>query len=742
MLTGYDSKWVNTLYVDKLMRYVDIIQSFSRTNRLFGPDKPHGIIKYYCFPYTMEQNIEDALEVYVDRPLGVFVDKLEQNLDSINRYFLHIGDIFRSQRIENFATLPTTREDRNMFAKDFVKLSRLLEAAKLQGFLWEQTRYEFEHGDTHTYVEVLLDEATYRTLLQRYREMFNSQPGPSGPREFDYPIETYLTETGTGTIDAEYINSKFVRFVKNLYMNGPVSELTKEALKELHNTFASLSQRDQRTAMVILHNIESGDLLLETGKSIQDYIAEYQQRELHKQVVVLAEATGVNASQLEHIMERDVSEQNINEYNQFENLKLTLNLEKTKLFLEKVEGAEIHPRMVAPRADRMLRDFILDGAKRTAILRAYLGADEDAPQEMGIDTTPDTVFDAELIKQKVGELLEQTIPGLLPNMRSMEEILNSVLYVINTRSIDALDGVALFVKQALGNLFCRRATVVDKHVAFNQLVSKYEAYLKKLYYLIHDEVLQARNEGEQPTWKDALHGHGCLWELKYSTDETKQQLYQWLLLVKGWRNDETHLSPVATEQEVDTALNIILTLYFYVTGASITDLEMNGHTMEFEEQGAVARLVDIPIQQDECTEQSLPMAAESGVSDLHEEQRIDIFKKSLISILGYHPQRSIFTKQRHWESIYRIAADYGFVKEGDYAAFKRYINMMELPYIPHDFTETVLARLDSGVYQRPLAVWSDEGLDARKRLVYNDIKACAEAFETIVKGNISKRSSE
>ena len=36
MLTGYDSKWVNTLYVDKLMKYVDIIQAFSRTNRIFN----------------------------------------------------------------------------------------------------------------------------------------------------------------------------------------------------------------------------------------------------------------------------------------------------------------------------------------------------------------------------------------------------------------------------------------------------------------------------------------------------------------------------------------------------------------------------------------------------------------------------------------------------------------------------------------------------------------------------------
>ena len=38
MLTGFDSKWVNTLYLDKLLQYENIIQAFSRTNRLFCPD--------------------------------------------------------------------------------------------------------------------------------------------------------------------------------------------------------------------------------------------------------------------------------------------------------------------------------------------------------------------------------------------------------------------------------------------------------------------------------------------------------------------------------------------------------------------------------------------------------------------------------------------------------------------------------------------------------------------------------
>ncbi len=60
MLTGFDSKWVNTLYLDKMLEYENIIQAFSRTNRLFGPDKPFGTICYYRKLHTTEKNIEDA----------------------------------------------------------------------------------------------------------------------------------------------------------------------------------------------------------------------------------------------------------------------------------------------------------------------------------------------------------------------------------------------------------------------------------------------------------------------------------------------------------------------------------------------------------------------------------------------------------------------------------------------------------------------------------------------------------
>ena len=99
MLTGYDSKWLNTLYMDKFYKWSNIemiIQAFSRTNRVFNDDKPHGIIRYYRRPYTMKNIIEYAFEQYSgQKPYGIFVAKLIQNLENMNAAFSDINDIFK-----------------------------------------------------------------------------------------------------------------------------------------------------------------------------------------------------------------------------------------------------------------------------------------------------------------------------------------------------------------------------------------------------------------------------------------------------------------------------------------------------------------------------------------------------------------------------------------------------------------------------------------------------------------------
>lgn len=673
------------------------------------------------------------------------------NLININQKFLHIRDIFQAQKIENFTKLPEAREDRNMFAKDFSQMTHLLEAAKLQGFTWDKDEYEFQHGDTYTYVKMELDEQTYLILLQRYRELFEGNGGGSTERDdFDYPIDTYITETGTGTIDAEYINSKFVKFIKNLYMSGPGSELTKEAFKELHKTFASLSQKDQRTAMIILHDLQSGDLHLSPGKTIYDYIAEYQFRELHKQVMILAEATGINASQLEHIMSRNVTEQNLNEFSQFDNLKLTLNMAKTREFITKVEGTEVPARLVIPKADKLLREFILDSSCRERILKAYLNMEENyqseeeqVPQDEDVITDEVQHVDVAVIKDNIRSILKTTLTAVLPQMRPIDEIINSVFYVIDTPSIDSLDNVGMFIQRAFTNLYGKRATIVDKFVAFNLLVTKFEAYLKKLYYLMKGHEVPAQNPGEDVTWKNVIYAHKCLWNLKYSTDEGKQQLYQYLMLIKGWRNSESHISPTASEKEVDTAISIILTMYFYSTGSSITDLEMNRHEIQksesvHKENSYVHKVIQLhPYYNEENDDQQL--VAEADVKNWPEEKRIATLKKSICQFIGYDPKKSPLSKQRHWIAIYRIAADKGFIIEGDFAYFKRIIDDMQINNLPVPLKIESLQSSIKDVYAKDIEDWTDDNLSGKKLAEYEDIKKCADAFAKIVGNNINTK---
>ena len=196
MLTGFDSKWINTLYLDKILVFEKLIQAFSRTNRLYGPEKPFGTIRYYRKPNTMSRYIDEAFRLYSgDKPLGLFADKIEQNLSKMNELFDQIDALFRSAGVGNFESLPEDYAERGQFAKLFKRFNLYLEAAKVQGFTWTMTGLH-------------LDETTYLILALRYKELFTGTGG-APIRDVPYEIDTYLTEINTGVIDADYMNSRF-----------------------------------------------------------------------------------------------------------------------------------------------------------------------------------------------------------------------------------------------------------------------------------------------------------------------------------------------------------------------------------------------------------------------------------------------------------------------------------------------------------------------------------------------------
>ena len=593
MLTGYDSKWVNTLYADKLMQYVDVIQAFSRTNRLFGPDKPFGIIKYFTRPNRMAKNIEEALALYVDQPLLVFTDKLEANLEKINQAFLTIDQLFKAEGIDYYATLPKAEASRKKFAKEFCEMTKRLEAAKMQGFLWEKTEYEFQHTGGWVKVKMAFDEQTYQTLFARYREFFTKGTGGGGDDDDVYQLEAYITETGAGTIDAEYINSKFNKFVKNLYTSGPGSEHVKKAQAELHNAFASLDQRDQRTAQRILHDIESGDLHLTPGKTIYDYILEYQKRECDQQVYTLAEATGVDISKLQELIGKDTTEQNINEHGRFDALVQTFDKEKAVIFLKKVTGQDVPKRFVITNMSSILRRFILDPSDRAKIIFAYqndsflldVNIPEELPEENEQEETPEQKAQREESNKLSLDDMNNNIRALVlkdlrrcADMPLTEDAVKSFFKILATDTIPSVDGVGLDIYKAMDELFGRKkVNIIDKHVHSGNLSVKFEVYLKKLYYMLHGEEIQPTEEGKSVTLANCIFAFPCLKNLRWSTREPEKRLSGYLDIIRNNRNTSegngAHSSYLLSETQLDSNIHAFVTLYIYVTGMCLEQLK-------------------------------------------------------------------------------------------------------------------------------------------------------------------------
>ena len=358
MLTGFDSKWINTLYLDKILVYEKLIQAFSRTNRLYGPEKPFGTIRYYRKPYTMQRNIEEAFKLYSgDRPLGLFADKLEHNLEKMNALYDDIRSIFRSAGIKNFEKLPVDHTERGQFAKLFKQLNSYLEAAKIQGFTWNKLSYEFKNVGRKVIINLHLDETTYLILALRYKELFSGGSGGTGVEDVPYEIDSYLTEINTGVIDANYMNSRFKKYIKAL-QDGTE---TAAVLDELHKSFATLTQEEQKYANIFLHDVQNGDVVVDEGRTLRDYITEYMTSAKNDQIHRFATAIGVDETILRSFMQSKITEANINEFGKFDTLKATVDTEKAKTVLEMIEGKPIKKFQINMKIDQMLRRFILEG---------------------------------------------------------------------------------------------------------------------------------------------------------------------------------------------------------------------------------------------------------------------------------------------------------------------------------------------------------------------------------------------
>ena len=153
------------------------------------------------------------------------------------------------------------------------------------------------------------------------------------------------------------MNSRFKKYIKAL-QDGTE---TAAVLDELHKSFATLTQEEQKYANIFLHDVQNGDVIVDEGKTLRDYITEYMTRAKNDQIRRFATAIGVDETMLRAFMQLKVTEANINEFGRFDKLKATVDRATAKAFLETHEGTTIKPFQVNMKLDQVLRRFILEG---------------------------------------------------------------------------------------------------------------------------------------------------------------------------------------------------------------------------------------------------------------------------------------------------------------------------------------------------------------------------------------------
>lgn len=359
MLTGFDSKWVNTLYLDKVIVYQNLIQAFSRTNRLFNEnEKPFGIIRYYRYPHTMKSNVEKAFAMFSgNKPMGLFANKLPYNLQGVNDTYKAIFALFKNAGVADFAMLPASTEEKSKFAKLYRALCGFVNAAKLQGFIWEVSEYSYTADDGTTQkITVEMSENAFAVLTLRYKELF-SPGGVTPPDDTPFDLDGSLTEVDTGKIDYDYMNTRFTKFVTVLD-NGDPDEIER-VKNELHSTFASLTSEEQKFANIFLVDIESGKAHIEEGKLFKDYINEYMQREKDDIIHQVAVALGVDEEQLREFKKVHITEADIDKFGKFTALKSSADITVAKGYFEKRDNCTYITPRVRQQLDASLRNFIL-----------------------------------------------------------------------------------------------------------------------------------------------------------------------------------------------------------------------------------------------------------------------------------------------------------------------------------------------------------------------------------------------
>lgn len=309
LLTGFDSKYLNTLYVDKNLKHHGLIQAFSRTNRVLNDTKPYGHILDFR---GQEQAVDEAIalfsgedtgrsrEIWLADPAPKVIEQYEQAVAAMNQFAaLQSGN----GDTENKGDPLQIVDPRSVYniKGDAARVEFINHFKKVQRLKTQLDQYTDLDEEQKARIDSVLPEDDLRSLRGAYLETaqrLREQQGKTGEQaspdqEAIEQLDFEFVLFSSALIDYDYIMGLIARFSQD---KPGKKTMSRDQLISLLG--ASSNLMDEREDIIAyINTLEAGKGLSESA--IRDGYQAFKTQKAHNEITALADRHGLDRDALQ-----------------------------------------------------------------------------------------------------------------------------------------------------------------------------------------------------------------------------------------------------------------------------------------------------------------------------------------------------------------------------------------------------------------------------------------------------------
>ena len=296
MLTGFDSKFLNTLYVAKDLKWHGLIQAFSRTNRILDGTKPYGNIICYR---DLETAMDDAMvlfsgfdkdkgkEYWLVEPAEAVVEKYKNAITQLQTVMNGMGLDCKPEEVINIPQ----GENTNNFIDAFKEVQRLSIRLDQYVDMPEELKVAIETAMPEDTLQQF--RTAYLDLARRRRNENSHQSKEVPDDEPDFELSLF----SSAVVDYDYIMKLLAKYTDTHFEKV---KITKEQLLEILSSSVDLMNEREYLKAFIEEELKKGSGVSEA--EIRERYKVYKDKRFNQQIVALAGEYGIDAAALERFV--------------------------------------------------------------------------------------------------------------------------------------------------------------------------------------------------------------------------------------------------------------------------------------------------------------------------------------------------------------------------------------------------------------------------------------------------------